>query len=110
MAETLGKGDLAGRVATKLKGSHTQGAAALNAVIATITEALEHGSRVSLTGFGTFEVREVGERQVRAIRGAQQGQMVTVKARKRPAFRPGTELQRAVAGEASAGRRGRSTT
>lgn len=99
MADTLGKEDLAGRVATKLKGSHAQGAEALNAVMAAITEALAHGSSVTVTGFGTFEVREIGERQVRAIRGAQQGQLTTVQAHRRAAFRAGSELQRAVAGE-----------
>ncbi len=99
MAQVLGKGDIAARVATKLQGTHAEGARALNAVLDAIAEALSEGKNVTLTGFGTFEVRSISPRQVRAIRGNQAGQLVTVPAHKRPAFRAGTELQRAITGK-----------
>ena len=96
MAKALGKGDIIGRVASKLKSPHTEGSRALNAVLEAITEALREGNPVTLTGFGTFDVRQIRARKVRAIRGKQAGQMVTVPAHKRPGFRAGTELARAV--------------
>jgi DNA-binding protein HU-beta len=99
MAKSLGKGDIAAHVATKLKGTHSEGNAALNAVLDTISDALKEGNTVSLTGFGTFEVREIKARQVHAIRGPKAGQMVAVPAHKRPGFRAGTELTRAVMGK-----------
>ena len=97
-AKGLGKGDMAARVATQLNGTRTEGEKALNAVLTSISEALRQGRNVTLTGFGTFEVRQIKARKVRAIRGRQAGQMLTVPAHKRPGFRAGSELQRAVAG------------
>jgi DNA-binding protein HU-beta len=99
MPQALGKGDIIGRVASKLKSPHTEGSRALNAVLESITEALREGSPVTLTGFGTFDVRQIKARKVRAIRGKQAGQMVTVPEHKRPGFRAGTELARAVGGQ-----------
>ena len=99
MTQVLGKGDIAARVATKLQGTHAEGSRALNAVIDAVTEALGEGKNVTLTGFGTFEVRSISSRKVRAIRGEQAGQLVVVPSHKRPAFRSGTELQRVVAGK-----------
>lgn len=96
MAQVLGKGDVAGRVASKLKATQAEGNRALNAVLDVVTEALRGGNTVTLTGFGTFEVRSIKARQVRAIRGAQAGRLVSVPAHRRPGFRAGTELARAV--------------
>jgi len=97
MAKALGKGDIAARVATKLNRSRSESSRAVNAVLDTVTEALRSGRRVTLTGFGTFDVRQIGARRVRALRGRQAGQVMTVPPHKRPGFRPGTELRRAVA-------------
>jgi DNA-binding protein HU-beta len=99
MAQTLGKGDIAARVATKLKGTHADGNQALNAVLESIVEALKDGNTVTVTGFGTFEVRAIKERKIRSIRGSKAGQLVSIPAHKRPAFRAGTELERAVEGK-----------
>ena len=49
---TLRKSDMAGRVATKLKGSKAQGEASLNAVLDSIQDALSSGDRGVLTGLG----------------------------------------------------------
>lgn len=96
---TLRKGDLAARVASQLKGPRSQGDAALNAVLDSIRQCLAAGDRVVLTGFGAFESRKVKERQVRAIRGAQAGQRVTVPAHNRVGFTAGSELAAAVRGK-----------
>ncbi|HEY7067433.1 MAG TPA: HU family DNA-binding protein [Chloroflexota bacterium] len=96
MAKALGKSDITASVAAKLKSSHTDASRSVNAVLETVTEALKAGRSVRLTGFGTFDVRHIGPRRVRALRGRQAGQMLTVPPHKRPGFRPGTELRRAV--------------
>src|SRR5262249_31178766 len=51
----------------------------------------------TLPGFGTFGARRIKARKGRGIRGGQAGQLVTVPAHRRPGFRAGRELQRAVA-------------
>lgn len=96
---TLRKGDLAAKVAQKLGGPRAQGDTALNAVLDSVREALSRNDRVVLTGFGAFESRQVKQRQVRAIRGKQAGQRVTVPAHRRVGFTPGSDLALAVRGK-----------
>ena len=93
---TLRKSDLTARVASKLGGSRAQGEAALNAVLESIQEALSAGDRVVLTGFGSFEVRQVKARRVRPIRGGQAGSLITVPAHKRVGFTAGANLSAAA--------------
>lgn len=99
MPMTLRKSDLAGRVATRLGGTRSVGEGAVNAVIAAVQSALVGGDRVVITGFGSFEVRQIKERKVRPIRGARAGQQMTVPSHKRVGFSPGTELTKAVQGK-----------
>lgn len=89
---TIRKGDLALRVSMRLNATRAAGDAALNAVLESITDAVAAGDRVVLTGFGSFESRQVKERQVKAIRGPRAGQRVTVPAHKRVGFTPGADL------------------
>ena len=96
MPTTLRKSDLAGRVATRLQSTRSAGESAVNAVVSTIQQSLTSGDRVVITGFGSFEVRQIKERKVRPIRGARAGQQMTVPAHKRVGFSPGTELTKAV--------------
>jgi DNA-binding protein HU-beta len=98
MVKALGKGDIAARVAAKLKNSRSEASRSVNAVLETVTDALKSGRRVQLTGFGTFDIRQVGPRKVRALRGRQAGQVMIVPPHRRPAFRAGTDLRRAVTG------------
>ena len=97
-AKALGKGDIAARVAAKLQSTHAEASRALNAVLESIADGLKERKPVTLTGFGTFDIREIKARKVRAIRGKQAGQMMNVPARQRPGFRAGSVLQRAVTG------------
>ena len=87
---------MSARVSDALKGSRAEGEAALNAVLSSIQEALAAGDRVVLTGFGTFEVRQVKARRVRPIRGGQAGSLITVPAHKRVGFTAGAELSKAA--------------
>ena len=91
---TLRKSDMSSRVAAKMGGSKSQGDAALNAVLDSVQEALSAGNRVVLTGFGSFEVRQVKARRVRPIRGG--GGLMTVPAHKRVGFTAGAELSKAA--------------
>ena len=93
---SLRKSDMSARVAGKLGGSRSQGEAALNAVLDSVQEALLAGHRVVLTGFGSFEVRQVKARRVRPIRGGQAGTLVTVPAHKRVGFTAGAELSKSA--------------
>ena len=95
---TLRKGDMVLRVATALGGSRAQGEAALNAVLDSVQAALAAGDRVVLTGFGSFEIRNVKARRVRPIRGGQAGSLTTVPAHKRVGFTAGAELSKAAQG------------
>ena len=89
---------MAARVAAKLNAPRSLGDAALNAVLDSVREAVASGDRVVLTGFGAFEGRQVKARQVRAIKGRQQGQLVTVPAHRRVGFTAGSGLGNAVRG------------
>ena len=95
---TLRKGDLSSRVAAKMGGSRAQGEAALKAVLDSIQEAIAAGDRVVLTGFGSFEVRDVKARRVRPIRGGSAGELITVPAHKRVGFTAGAELSKSAQG------------
>ena len=66
---------------------------AVSATLDVITEALQKGDKVSLVGFGTFEVRERKERQGR---NPQTREPMTIPASKLPAFSAGKALRDAV--------------
>ena len=95
---TIRKSDVSASVAAKLGGSKSQGEAALKAVLDSIKDSLSAGDRVVLTGFGSFEVRQVKARRVRPIRGGQAGTLITVPAHSRVGFTAGAELSKAAQG------------
>lgn len=59
---------------------------AINAVVKVITNALIAGEKLSIVGFGTFEVVE---RAAREGRNPQTGESLMIKACKMPKFKPG---------------------
>ena len=67
--------------------------AAVNSALNAITAALKDGDKVTLVGFGTFEVRERPERKGR---NPQTGAEITIEAPKLPAFKAGKALKDAV--------------
>ncbi len=67
----------------------------LNAALSVIQGALASGDKLTLTGFGTFEVRKSAARTGTHPRT---GQKIKIAARQRPAFTAGTVLRGAVAG------------
>ena len=66
---------------------------AVSAVLEAITETLANGEKVSLVGFGTFEVKERAER---LGHNPQTGDVMVIAASKAPVFKAGTALKNAV--------------
>ena len=66
----------------------------LNGTLAAIEDALVKGEKVQLIGFGTFEVKERGERQGRNPQ--KPDEIVTIPASKAPVFKAGKSLKDAV--------------
>ena len=65
----------------------------VKATFDTITETMVKGDKVSLIGFGNFEVRE---RAARTGKNPQTGAEIKIAACKAPAFKPGKALKDAV--------------
>ena len=66
----------------------------VNAMTATIEEALKDGDKVQIIGFGTFEVRERKARQGRNPRKPEE--VIEIEASKAPVFKAGKALKDAV--------------
>lgn len=96
MASVIHKTDLNKIVAERLGVSQSAAADATAAVLDGIKQALAENDRVTLTGFGTFSVKERAARQMRAIAGESVGQMIDVPARKYVAFKAGSALEQTV--------------
>lgn len=90
----MNKAELIEAVAAATKGTKAEAQRHVEAVLEAVTAALKKGDKVSITGFGTFEVRQ---RAARKGRNPQTGETIRVKATKVPAFRPGKSLKDAVA-------------
>ena len=90
--------ELIAKIAEKAQLTDKQAKDAVDAIQVEITEALKAGEKISLPGFGTFEVRE---RAARQSRNPRTGETVEVAAKRVPAFKPGKGLKEAVKKEAT---------
>ena len=72
-----------------LGGTKQESERALEAVLGTLSEALQNGEKLDWRGFGVFKVREAKARQARNPRT---GEMVAVPAKRVATFKPGKEL------------------
>ena len=86
--------ELVAAIAAKTDFTKKDSEAALVAVVDSITEALKKGEKVSLVGFGTFEVRT---RAAREGINPQSQKKIKIPAKKVPAFKAGKQLKEAVA-------------
>ncbi len=89
----MNKTELVAAVAEKTALSKKDSEKALNAVIDAIKETLAAGDKVQLVGFGTFEVRERGERKGR---NPQTKEEIIIAASKTPVFKAGNPFKDAV--------------
>ena len=97
------KQDLVKEVSGKSNLSPRQVQAVVDATFAAIRDAMARGEKVTLTGFGSFEVAQRNEREGRNPRT---GEKITIGARRTPQFRPGSELKRSISGEEAGGSAG----
>ena len=89
----LNKGELVEAMAQKSRLSKKDCEATLNAFLTAITDALKSGDRVTLAGFGAFEVKQ---RAARTGRNPKTNVPVEIPASKLPKFKPGKVLKDAV--------------
>ncbi|GHN39849.1 DNA-binding protein HU [Lactobacillus delbrueckii] len=89
----MNKTELVSVVSEKTEFSKKESAQIVDALFASIEEALAKGEKIQLIGFGTFEVRE---RAARKGRNPQTGAEIEIPASKVPAFKPGKALKDAV--------------
>jgi len=89
----LNKAELVSSVAEKSGLSKKDSEKAVDAVIESIQDALGKGDKVSMVGFGTFEVRD---RAARKGRNPQTGEEIEIAATKVPTFKAGKGLKDTV--------------
>ena len=87
------KGEFVEKVATESGLNRKDAAAAVDAVLSSIENALKSGDDVSFTGFGKFHVAERGAREGRNPRT---GESMTIAASKVPRFTAGSGLKKAI--------------
>lgn len=87
------KTELISAVAEKTKLKKKDAEVAVNAVFSAISDTLSEGEKVSIVGFGTFEIRDRKEKQVINPRTREK---MTAPASKAPAFKAGQALKNAV--------------
>jgi DNA-binding protein HU-beta len=89
----MNKSELIDAAAASTGMTKTDIQAALDAILQTITSEVGRGNKVSLTGFGNFELRE---RAARTGRNPQTGEQIQVAATKSPTFKAGKAFKDAV--------------
>ncbi|WP_133406439.1 HU family DNA-binding protein [Parashewanella tropica] len=89
----MNKSELIEKIASDADITKAAAGRALDSFIAAVTDTLKSGEKISLVGFGTFEVRE---RAARTGRNPQTGAEIKIAAAKVPAFKAGKALKDAV--------------
>ncbi|CAN5670067.1 MAG: HU family DNA-binding protein [Acidimicrobiia bacterium] len=89
----MNKTEMVDAVAEATGSSKAAAGSSVEAVLDSITKSLRNGEKVTLPGFGTFEVRQ---RAARTGRNPQTGATIQVQASKAPAFKAGATLKSAV--------------
>jgi DNA-binding protein HU-beta len=88
----VNKGDLVDHVAGELMTSRLQASRVIESVLSGIEKGLRDDESVTLTGFGTFEVRP---RKARNGRNPHTGEVIRIAEGKRVGFRVGKALRQA---------------
>jgi len=87
------KAEFIDAVAEKGSMQKSEAAAAVEAVLDSITDALKSGDQVTLVGFGTFLVRK---REARQGRNPRTGDPIDIPASNMPSFKAGKALKESV--------------
>lgn len=91
----MNKAELIEAVAAQTKVSKKEAGAVISAATEVIGKTLKKGDKVTLIGFGTFEVAKTKKRNGH---NPQTGKKMVIPAAKRPKFRAGTALKTLVNG------------
>ncbi|HWJ07103.1 MAG TPA: HU family DNA-binding protein [Steroidobacteraceae bacterium] len=89
----MNKNDLIDAVAERTSLAKSDAARAVEAVLAAVTEALQKGDAVTLSGFGTFATKT---RAARTGRNPRTGEAIEIPASNVPGFKAGKGLKDAV--------------
>lgn len=89
----MNKTELVEAIASSTELTKTDVDKVVTALVEVVTDALAKGDKVSLKGFGNFEVRTRSERTGRNPRT---GETMTIAASKAPAFKASSALKKAV--------------
>ncbi len=89
------KAELVEQVARRIKLPKKEAEVVVNTVFGSITDALSHGDKVELRGFGSFKVKV---RDPREGRNPKTGETVHIPAKRVPYFKAGKELRELVNG------------
>ena len=90
---SIGKKDLAAKIAEATDLSKTASEAAINAIIQTVTSELSKGNDITLVGFGSFSTVKKAAREGR---NPSTGEKIQIKASTAAKFKPGKALKEAV--------------
>ena len=90
----MNKSELIGAIAEKCDMSKKETGEIVNVLTEAITNSLKEGDKVSIMGFGSFEVKK---RAARTGRNPQTGKTIKIKAKKVPKFNAGSDLKERVA-------------
>jgi DNA-binding protein HU-beta len=89
----VNKNDLVDAVAERTGLAKSDAARAVEAVLGTVTETLQKGDQVALSGFGTFVVKA---RAARTGRNPRTGESIAIAASRVPAFKASKALKDAL--------------
>ena len=89
----MNKNDLIDAVTERTSLAKSDAARAVDAVLGSITEALQKGDAVALSGFGTFVIKT---RAARTGRNPRTGEAIDIPASKVPSFKAGKGFKDAV--------------
>lgn len=90
----MNKADLIDAIAKKAEMTKKDAGVALDAIIESVSGSLSKGEKVTLVGFGTFDVRE---RKARTGVNPRTKAKIKIPASKAPVFKAGKELKEKVA-------------
>jgi DNA-binding protein HU-beta len=91
--ETVNKNDLVSLIADRTGFSKVDAGKAVDSVLGAITEALQSGTSVRLSGFGTFTI---SKRAASEGRNPRTGEKIQLPESTHPKFRAGKQLRQAV--------------
>ncbi len=89
----MNKSEIVAVVADELDVTRRDAEKTVDKIFQLITQALEDGDKVVISGFGSFEVRERAQREGKDPRT---GETIVIPAQKTPAFKAGKSLKEAV--------------